>query len=123
MRLGHAGQFEADEIYRQILAVEPGNAKAWHLLGVTAYQSGRSDDATQFIQRALSIQPDFAAAYLNVGSVLSGIGRLDEAVAYIQRALGLVLDSGESALRPGEPAEAPRKGPGSRGALPSGNHT
>jgi protein O-GlcNAc transferase len=34
---------EAEQIYRQILAVEPNHADVWHLLGVIAHQMGRHD--------------------------------------------------------------------------------
>ncbi len=39
--LHRAGQIdEAERLYRQVLAVEPQNAQAWHLMGVAANQRG-----------------------------------------------------------------------------------
>jgi tetratricopeptide (TPR) repeat protein len=62
-----AGRLEAAErIYRQILAAEPNQADAWHLLGVMAHQSGKDemDAAVAGFRRALELNPDFAAAHL-----------------------------------------------------------
>ena len=38
---------QAEQIYRNILAVEPNNANAIHLLGLIAYQVGRHEVAVQ----------------------------------------------------------------------------
>ena len=36
---------DAQRIYRQIPAIEPNHAQAWHLLGVIAHQAGRHEIA------------------------------------------------------------------------------
>ena len=40
---------QAEQLYRQILAQEPGHADAMHLLGVIAAQLGRNDAAVELI--------------------------------------------------------------------------
>ena len=65
---------EAEEIYRQILQVEPRQADALHLLGVISHQVGRNDLAIEYMRAALRERPDLAAAYCNLGTVL---GRSD----------------------------------------------
>ena len=56
-----AGRLQAaEQIYRQILAVEPDHADALHLLGVIASQSGRHEDAVQYIGRAIRLQGNAA---------------------------------------------------------------
>ena len=56
VRLHQAGRLqEADQIYRQILGAEPGNADAWHLRGVLASQVGQHDVAMQSIGKALCV--------------------------------------------------------------------
>ena len=43
----------AEQIYRQILAAEPDQPDAWHLLGVMAHQVGKYDVAIEYIERAI----------------------------------------------------------------------
>ena len=40
----------AEQIYRQILAVEPNHADAIHLLGVIASQTGKHEAAIEYIR-------------------------------------------------------------------------
>lgn len=48
---------EAERLYRQVLAIEPEQADALHLLGVLAYQAGRADVAVPLIQQAIRNRP------------------------------------------------------------------
>jgi len=80
---------DAEAIYRQILAVEPCNADALHLLGVIAHQVGRNDVAADLIQRAITLNPNYAAAYANLGEVHRKVGRPDDALPLLRRALAL----------------------------------
>lgn len=80
---------EAEQICRQILAVEPDNADALHLLGLLAHQSGRNDIALELVLRATAIQP-LDAEYLNTfGEILRALGRYAEAGQYYRRAIAL----------------------------------
>ena len=78
---------EAEELYRQILAADPGSFIAQHMLGVLAAQTGRTDDALERIAAALKINPGDAGALVNYANVLSLKGRFAEAVANYDRAL------------------------------------
>ena len=80
---------EAEQVYRQILAVEPNHADAWHLLGVAAHQTGRRELAVQYIGRALELEPNFAEAHSNLGIAFQEQGMLDQAIACHRRALAL----------------------------------
>jgi predicted O-linked N-acetylglucosamine transferase (SPINDLY family) len=82
----------AEQIYRQILAVEPNQADAWHLLGVVAAQEGRHDLAEMYIRRAIDLSGAEAAFYVNLGNVLQAQGKCDEAVGTFRRALTLKPD-------------------------------
>src|ERR1700730_11322859 len=76
------GQLQAaEQIYRQILQVEPNHHDAIHLLGVIAYQVGRHEIAVEYMKRALKLWPDYAEAHNNLGNALKDQGKLDEAVA------------------------------------------
>ena len=58
---------EAEQLYRQILAVEANNVGAWYFLGVMAHQLGRHDVAVECISRAVALKPDYIEAHLSLG--------------------------------------------------------
>ena len=63
-----AGRLQAaEQIYRQILAVEPNHADAIHLLGVIAYQVGKHEFAVEYIRRAIGLKGNVAAFHNNLG--------------------------------------------------------
>lgn len=79
----------AEEIYRRILAVDPGHAEAWHLLGVIAHQVGKNERAVEQIQRAISVDASNADYHNNLGEALRALGQRDEAAACYREALRL----------------------------------
>ena len=81
---------EAQDIYREVLALEPDHFDALHLLGVTAIQQGLFDEAVALIDKAIAIDPNnpfHAPAYSNRGIALRGLRRHQEALASFNRAL------------------------------------
>jgi predicted O-linked N-acetylglucosamine transferase (SPINDLY family) len=95
MALQHhqAGRVQAaEEIYRQILAVEPNHVDALHLLGVLASQAGQYQLAVEYIGRAIALVGTEATFHNNLGNALQGQGQLNEAVACYRRALELKPD-------------------------------
>jgi tetratricopeptide (TPR) repeat protein len=80
---------DAEKICRQIVSANPSDALAWHLLGVTAIQSGRDDVAKECIERALDIQPGLAEAHQNLGTLWRRRGMLDRAIQSYRRAVQL----------------------------------
>jgi len=80
---------EAEEIYKQILAVNPRHADCLHLLGMIAYQAGDLETAADLIGKAIAIHSTGTSYYVNLGTVLQGQGKLDEAVALYRHALTL----------------------------------
>ena len=83
---------EAEQLYRQILEIEPNHADATHYLGVIAFQVGRSDIAAVFIAKAIALNGRDPAMHSNLGNALKGIGKLDEATASYRRAIALKAD-------------------------------
>jgi Flp pilus assembly protein TadD len=53
---------EAEQIYRQVLAIAPRHAEALHALGALALQAGRADAADALLRQAIGLKP--AASYL-----------------------------------------------------------
>jgi tetratricopeptide (TPR) repeat protein len=78
---------EAERLYRQVLASEPGNADALHMLGVLNAQAGNYPAAASLIRRAIALKPNDAGYHANLGNVLQESGHLEEATAAYRRAL------------------------------------
>jgi len=80
---------EAEQAYREVLAVEPAHPDALHLLGVVAHQVGRNEIAEDYIGQAIARAPRRADFHNNLGLVLNQLGRSVEAEAALATALRL----------------------------------
>jgi len=80
---------QAEQLYRQILAVDPRHVDALHLLGLVALQVGRHDFAVQYISEALQLRPTFAEAHNSLGVALLEQGKPADAAQCHRRALEL----------------------------------
>lgn len=83
---------EAEALYRQVLANDPRQFDALHMLGVIAHQTGKHEEAVQLIIRALQRNPADAAAHCNLGTAYRALNRLDEAVGSYEKAIELKSD-------------------------------
>src|SRR5262245_39524305 len=86
---------EAELTCRQILAIDPTHAPAWHLLGVLAYQAGQYEIASEHIGRAVQLATHTVGAHNNLRLALPYQAKLDEAMACYRRALELKPDLAE----------------------------
>ncbi|WP_428391498.1 tetratricopeptide repeat protein [Lichenicoccus sp.] len=119
-----AGRFdEAASRYRFVLAENPRNAEALHLLGVLRDAQGSHQEAVRLIEDALAIG-ETAGYHCNLAMVLGHLGRHWEAVCAARRALSLrpgypealnnlgvsltALDSDEAAIQAFQAAVAAR---------------
>jgi tetratricopeptide (TPR) repeat protein len=97
VRHHQAGRLQAaEQIYRQILAVEPNRADAWHLLGVIANQMGKHEVAVECLGRAIALNGSAASFHNNLGEAYRALRRVPEAVACYRRALELKPDFAEA---------------------------
>jgi len=88
-----AGRLEdAERIYRQILAANPDQPDALHLLGVIARRAGNPTVAIEYLRRATELNPSFAAAHYNLGNAFRDLKRLEEAAASYRQATELERD-------------------------------
>jgi tetratricopeptide (TPR) repeat protein len=83
---------EAEGIYRQILAGDPNNAHALHLLGLLNSQVGQGDTAVEYIRRAIAQNPTAAQYHCNLGAALAIAGRHEQAIEAYERAILLQPD-------------------------------
>lgn len=88
---------EAALIYRQILAAQPDQPDALHLLGVVAHQQGDNVRALDWIGRAIAQNPRAAAYHANLAEVHRALGQLDRAVASGRTALQLQTNDADTA--------------------------
>ena len=92
-----AGRLQAaEQIYRQILTVEPNHADAIQLLGVIAHQVGKLELAVHYMERAVGLKGNVAAFHNNLGEAYRGLRRIPEAMACYRRALELKPDYAEA---------------------------
>ena len=86
----HASQFEeAEAIYREILAQDPSNADAVHLLGMLESERGRHEAAVGYVALAIALNPRVWYYHHNLGNVLQQLGRYRDAVLCYEEALHL----------------------------------
>jgi tetratricopeptide (TPR) repeat protein len=97
-----AGQLqEAEQLYRQVLTLEPNNVDTLHYLGILAHEQGRDDVAREYILRALALKPDSAEANYNLGIVLSALGDRLGAISALGRAAEIKPDFAEAQFKLG----------------------
>jgi len=80
---------EAEQLYQQILRVDPDHDEALHDLGLLAYRVGKHDRASELIGQAIQRNPRNALYHFNLGVVRHKQSRLDDAVAAYERAVTL----------------------------------
>jgi len=85
-----AGRLDAaEQRYRRVLARDPNQADALHLLGLIVFQKGQQEEALKLIGRAIELKESRSDFHNNLGNVLTQYGRVDEAIAAFRRALEL----------------------------------
>ena len=97
--IGHhqAGRRQAaEQIYRQILAVDPRHVDAIHLLGVMAHEAGQHEVAIEYIRQAIRLNETECLFHRNLGGVYRAAGRLTEAIDCFRRVLELTPNDAEA---------------------------
>ncbi len=84
---------QAARIYEAVLAVDPNEPEALHLLGVVALQRGDPAQGVALIGRAVSLQPADATFHVNLGEAYWALGQLDKVIACCESALRLQPNS------------------------------
>ena len=87
---------QAQMIYEEILAIQPANAEALHLLGIIAYQKQNHQRAVDLIDQAVTLLPDNAAFYSNRGLAQHGLNKFKAAIASYEKAISINPDYAEA---------------------------
>lgn len=86
---------EAAALYRRVLAEDPRDFDALHMLGVVAAQGGAHGEAIALLASAAAERPSSARPRFNLAGALMGAGRLREAIAALDEAIA--IDPGHAA--------------------------
>ncbi|HEX3098512.1 MAG TPA: tetratricopeptide repeat protein [Usitatibacter sp.] len=78
---------EAERLYREILAREPGHPVATHYMGLAAWQRGDVRTAEERMRAALAANASIPDFHNNLGLLLRDTGRVEEAIACFRRTL------------------------------------
>lgn len=76
----------AETMLQVSLALEPNNAYAFDLLGVSRHQLGRPEEAIECFNKCLEIEPEHSSALNNLGNAYNDLGRIDEALECYRKA-------------------------------------
>jgi Flp pilus assembly protein TadD len=77
----------AEPLLRRIVAENPGDASAWHMLAVIAIRHGRPDEAIEVCDRAVRLERRNALFLSALGVAHAEAGHPDEAARCFKRAL------------------------------------
>ena len=92
-----AGRLEAaEEGYRSVLAEDPDNADALHMLGALHLNTGDAAGAEELIVRAIEIRPDDTRFHNSHGIVLRTLERYEDARTAFERSLAAAPDNPEA---------------------------
>jgi protein O-GlcNAc transferase len=81
---------EAERLYRNVLAHDPLNADALHLLGVIACQAERPQDAIGLIEKAIENAEPNAEFFNNLGNAYGALSKPKEAADCFRQAIDIV---------------------------------
>jgi tetratricopeptide (TPR) repeat protein len=87
---------QAQELYQQVLVLQPRNFDAQHLLGVIAHQTGNPSRAAELIGKAIEINPRDAVAHNNHAAALENLKQYEAAVKSYDQAIALKADYAEA---------------------------
>jgi predicted TPR repeat methyltransferase len=90
MQLHLEGKYaDSEALYRQLLEAHPDPAKIMQCLGFLLQQTGRLEEALEFIESSLAIDDAHAEWHYNHGIVLEKLGRSEDAAKAFSRSLSL----------------------------------
>jgi len=70
---------------KSLIEEYPNSFIIWNVIGVTAYETGKLEDAINAYEKAIHINPNYAYAYNNLGLVLKDQGKLNKSILAIKK--------------------------------------
>ncbi|MDA9332039.1 tetratricopeptide repeat protein, partial [bacterium] len=93
MGLYRQGQLELVVDQTQDLTVQfPKAITLWNILGASAAELGKLDQAVKAFEEIISLNPNQASAYYNLGNALKDQGKMEEAIGAYNKALVIKPD-------------------------------
>lgn len=83
---------EGEQLCRQILSFEPGNADAVEMLGLLAMRSGRPAEAAELVRKAIALRPGHPRYHHDLGLILCSSGQHDAAIECFRQAISIRPD-------------------------------
>ncbi len=80
---------DAEQLLRQAVARDGGDADAWNGLGVVLIRQGDREPGLDALRTALRLDPAHGDAHRNLGAALDRLGRRDEAIQHYRSFLAL----------------------------------
>ncbi|HEV2269389.1 MAG TPA: tetratricopeptide repeat-containing glycosyltransferase family protein [Steroidobacteraceae bacterium] len=87
--------------YQRLLATDPRNPDALHMLGVALAQRGAFNEAVPLMRAAAELCPASAMVHLNLGNALSSLERYPEALQCYERVTALEPQNAQTQVRRG----------------------
>lgn len=92
-----SGQLEsAERLYRQVLAVQPENADALHLLGRIAIQCGANEAAIGLVRDAINVRPNDPDVHYSLGVAQRHAGQIEQAIQTFRQLLATWPNHGDA---------------------------
>ncbi len=80
---------DAERLYQEVVALDPGHTNSLHCLGLIASKKGRHEAAADLIGQAISHADNIPVFHYNLGRVLGEQDKAGEAAACYERAIAL----------------------------------
>ncbi len=107
------GATQVVPLFKQRVEQAPGDAKAWHQLGLIYLRYGWVQEALGALSRSLELDPRLASAWADMALLQARMGRWEQAQAMFHRALEIrpeygpfLAMMGEALIQKGSPKEA-----------------
>ncbi|OUS10618.1 hypothetical protein A9Q90_00630 [Gammaproteobacteria bacterium 54_18_T64] len=79
----------AEQSYRQLLSLEPGNPDISHYLGILMHQMGQHEKALALVKASIALAADRPIYHSNYGNIFRQLGQLDQAGACYRKSIAL----------------------------------
>ena len=87
---------QAQEIYQQVLTLQPRHFDALYMLSMIAGLIGNSTQALEWINKAIEVNPANASAYSNRGNALKDLSQYQAAIESYDKAIALKPDHADA---------------------------